>query len=169
MEFIRDRVLNRTSTGAGTTAVTVVYPEITSLNLTNASAADGSTVAVPTAYNKEATFEVDLNGHGQLFTTLHVNNLGTAGSIYVLMEFQHPDNPLIWIPSMEGVARTVVAIAAYENQAAAVGDYIFATRIEPLHFTKARVRFRANAAPSANTDVDAYWFYGGLPSGLYAR
>jgi hypothetical protein len=175
VKFTRERVLQTVSTGPTSTTTTVVSPEVSDLLFTNASALDGSTIALPAAFNLDATFEIHPYGAEQIFVHVHTSVLGGGGltGIDVLIEFENPDwglsLPVVnrWIPSKEpansaagGVSvplRTDVA-ALQVWSCIGVGSFIVASRRENQHFEKARVRFRATAgAAGATTAIRCYW------------
>lgn len=125
------------------------------------------TVALTTSFD-DNRYELNINQNGQLFVTVKIINLGAGGinSLRTLIEFQDPDhlqddNTKFWYPSKEGVDRDAT-LASHEWQLTSVGTYILTSRKEPLHFTKARVSFRADAGvPDADTRVHVGWFHDG--------
>jgi hypothetical protein len=159
VKFTRDRVLQTVDTGPSSQTTTVLHPEITDLLFTNANAADGSTVALPAAYNETSTFEVDLNGNDQIYVLVYVDNLGGGGltGVKLVIEWQSPDNTDVWVPSKEGVARDAT-YASNEWSVTALGSYLLASRKDMQQTHKARVRFQAVAgAADAATRIRAYW------------
>lgn len=165
MRFTRARVTVETPTGNNTASIAVLFPEITDLVFSLASAADGSTVALPAQYSAESRFLIELSGQRQIYVGIDLNALGAAGltGIDTLIEFQDPDDPENWIPSKEGVTRTETA-ANHTWTAGAVGSYLLASRIEAPHFKRARVSFkRTGGTPDADTDIRCRWFHDGIP------
>jgi hypothetical protein len=169
MEFTRDRVLDHTASGPTSHTTVVAYPAIASLNFTNASAADGSTVALPAAFNWESTFEYDCEGWDQIFVHVHTLALGGGGltGIDVLIEYENPDVPDMWIATREpalsaagGVEAPLrtATVAARTWSVLGVGNFIVASRKEHMHFNKFRVRFQATAGVAdAATNILCYW------------
>lgn len=159
MKFTRERVLQTVDTGPSSQTTTVLHPEITDLLFNSINAADGSTVALPAAYNEVSTFEVDLNGNDQIYVLVHLDNLGGAGltGVKLIIEWQSPDNANVWVPSKEGVARDA-NYASNEWTLTALGSYLLASRKDMQQTHKARVRFQAAAgAADATTLIRAYW------------
>jgi len=114
-----------------------------------------TSVALPAAYNNNAYFEILIRDQAQLFLEVHTVALGAAGltGLTTVMEFQDPDHPEYWVPSREGVARDA-GFAANELTLLGVGNWVVATRVEPLQARKARFRFHAPAgAADAATEI----------------
>lgn len=186
MKFFREQKSHRKTigiTGAGTSATQVVIDQTPRREII---LGDGSTsFKVYDPLDSSAPFEtiqtvalttdfavnqyvLNLSGNGQLFVTSQVVSLGGGGitALEVLIEFLDRDHMLearteIWLPSKEGVARNAAA-ASYVWGPLAAGSYILASRIEPRHFLKARVSFRADAGVAdAATRVHVGWFHDG--------
>jgi hypothetical protein len=122
-----------------------------------------TSIALPAAYNADATFELNINGNQQVFLHLHTQALGAAAltGVVALIEFQDPDYPDRWFPSAEGVARTANYVA-HEQTLLGAGDWILASRVEHRQFTKVRFRFRAaGGAADAATIIVAGWTHDG--------
>jgi hypothetical protein len=169
MKFTRDPVYTYVVTGPTSYQTITAYPEITDLLFTNASAADGSTVALPGAFNFDSTFEFDDYGWDQIFVHVHTQVLGGGGltGVDCLIEFENPDSPGLWVPSHEPACSAVGgveaplrtdALAAHVWACIGVGSFIVASRKENQHITRWRARFRATAgAAGATTRIRCYW------------
>lgn len=121
-------------------------------------------VALPAAaYDNEALFELGINGNKQIFVHVHTEALGATGltGVTMVLEFNDPDYPNLWIPSSEGVGRAN-NFAAHEIALVGLGDWVVATREEHRQFTRWRARFRATAgAADANTQIIVGWAHDG--------
>lgn len=175
MKFTRAAVTTETPTSPSSTTKTTIFPAITDLVFGNTSTASGSKVALPAAYNLEATFEQDIFGFSQVYLHMHVINLGGGGltGITSLIEFQDFDHTDLWFPSKEPAIQDVAgeplevplrvdSVANNEWVCNAVGHYILASRVEHQHFSKFRARFRKSASNAdANTVIRVGWSHNG--------
>jgi len=181
MKFTRPRVITKLPVvgsfdvnGNPTYTESITSPAVSDLILGNGSSSfdvlqkDGShksitSIALPAAYNDNATFEVKINGNTQIFVTINTVDLGAAAlsGVKVLIEFADPDHPGFWIPSKKGVNRES-SLSVHEWSVLGVGNKVVVSREEHKQFKLARVRFRANTgAADADTKIICSWHHNG--------
>jgi hypothetical protein len=112
--------------------------------------------------------EFDLYDNRQVFLDIHIVAFGAGGmaNLLAVAEYQSPEYPRFWVPSLEGIARTVGTRAGHTLTMAAVGNYVMASRQEHRHFNKVRFLFQADAAVDAATEIWVTWYSDGAPSML---
>lgn len=117
------------------------------------------------ALNKQAIFFAEINGHQLILLHVNVANLGGATDVRFVIEFEDPDFPGNWIPSKETApgspSRQDITTATNSWTAAAVGSYIFQTRVEHRHFRRFRVRCHRTGAMTAAGRVDIAYAHDG--------
>jgi len=120
------------------------------------------------ATGNEFQMEFDIYDFRQVFLNVHIVNFGAAGmsNLYVRVDKQSPEYPRFWVPSLEGVARTVGTAVGHTIALAAVGNYVVASRQEHRHFNKVRFSFQADLAVDAATEIWVSWYTDGAPSML---
>lgn len=187
MKFFREKITHREQNGVlpnGGQATRVVVDQTARADiiLGNGSAAfivkdpnnpdlpgtSITTVQLTTSFD-DNRYEINIDGHRQLFVSAKVLVLGTVTGLEVLIEFLDPDHVNddgsgLWIPSKEGVARDANEETNVHGPLT-VGNYTLSSREETLHSKKARVSFRAaGGTASAATRIHTSWYHDGKPS-----
>lgn len=117
-------------------------------------------------------FYGNLNGNEQVFIHVKIVDLtpilGKFNVLYMRVEFQDPDHPDLWFPSLEGAARTDTAVN-HDTAITQVGYYIFSTRVEHTGFRRFRVRFYwdgTESGPNGNTEIWVTFQHNGGRAGV---
>lgn len=182
MRFQRPKIVDHVFAGIAPSGLPYTTANVTQVRIDDLVLGDGSSVwsiltdeaaktyesvtsiALTAAYNPNASFEILIRDQSQIFVEVHTVAFGAGGltGIKLVIEFQDPDHPAFWVPSKEGVARTDT-FANNEISLIGTGDWVVASRVEPMQSNKARVRFKAAAgnADAATEIICSFHLSGG--------